>query len=85
MNLEQTAASMREQFPNAQPVDLQRQEKLLEKFRKVAFGGFGVVVVLVFLGLIYIILDRMIFSGIQPYAESFSSRSSCSPPSLLGM
>jgi hypothetical protein len=63
MNLEHSAASLLEQFPDAPRADLQREEKMLERFGNVAFGGFGVVVLLAIAGLIYWIVDKAILSG----------------------
>jgi hypothetical protein len=66
MNLEHSAASLLEQFPDAPRADLQREEKMLERFGTVAFGGFGVVVLLAIAGLIYWIVDKAILSGEGP-------------------
>lgn len=63
MNLEQSVASLLEQFPNGERLDLQRQEKRLEKFGKIAFGGFGVVVLAAIVGIIYTIFNSFILSG----------------------
>ncbi|MEQ1644854.1 MAG: hypothetical protein ABL959_15500, partial [Pyrinomonadaceae bacterium] len=60
MNLEGAAASLLEQFPDGQRTDLQREERNLERFGKVAFTGFGIVLFLGVLGLLYWIFDRMI-------------------------
>lgn len=66
MNLESSAASLLEQFPDAPRADLQREEKMLERFGNVAFGGFGVVILLAIAGLIYWIIDKAILSGEGP-------------------
>ncbi len=66
MNLEQAASSLLEQFPDRPRADLQREEKRLERFGTVAFGGFGVVVLLAIAGLIYWIIDKAILSGEGP-------------------
>lgn len=66
MNLERSAASLVEQFPDAPRADLQREERMLERFGTVAFGGFGVVVLLAIAGLIYWIVDKAILSGEGP-------------------
>lgn len=56
MNLEQTALSVREQSGDDVPADLTRQEKALAKFGTVAFTGFGVVICIAVLGIIYAIV-----------------------------
>lgn len=66
MNLEQSAASLVEQFPHGERLDLQKQEKLLAKFGTVAFGGFMVVIAIAIVSMIYYILVRMVLSGQQP-------------------
>jgi hypothetical protein len=68
MNLETIAKELFEQFPGGDRPDLDRREHRLEKFGQFAFGGFVVVVVVAVLGMIYAILDRMVFSGNQPLA-----------------
>lgn len=63
LNLQKSAESLLEQFPDAEKNTLQRQERLLEKFGNVAFGGFG----MVFLGgvgaMIYVIVTKFIIPG----------------------
>lgn len=71
MNLEETASSMLEQFPSGAVTALDRQEKALEKFGALAFGGFGVVGGAAVLALIYVILTKMILSRSQPVAGIF--------------
>lgn len=66
MNLEGTAASVLEQFPDGSRSDLQRQERNLERFGKVAFTGFGIVIGVAVLGMLYTVLDRFILSGDSP-------------------
>ncbi len=66
MNLEQATQSLLEQFPSGSRPDLDRREHRIEKFGQLAFGGFMVVVAIAVLGLIYTILDRMVFSGDNP-------------------
>src|SRR5687767_11865328 len=68
MNLEQSASSMLEQYPDGSRSDLQKQERSLEKFGSIAFGGFGIVIGLAVCGFIYMIVTRMILSGTQPVA-----------------
>ena len=66
MNLEQSAHSLLEQFPNKQRLDLQREEKMLERFGKVAFTGFGIVIGIAVLAMVYLIFEDMVLSGKQP-------------------
>lgn len=68
MNLEQTAIAMIEQFPTRPRQDVQRQERLLERFGNIAFGGFLIVVVLAIFGLLYTIITKLILNGSQPLA-----------------
>jgi hypothetical protein len=68
MNLEQSAASLLEQFPHGERLDLQKQEKQLAKFGTVAFGGFMVVVAIAIVSIIYYVLAKMVLSGEQPLA-----------------
>ena len=65
MNLEQSAHSLLEQFPNKQRLDLQREEKMLERFGKVAFMGFGIVIGIAILAMVYFIFEKMVLSGEQ--------------------
>ena len=67
MNLEGTAASLLEQYPDGSHSTLQRQERNLERFGAIAFTGFAVVIVIFVLGLLYAILTNMILTGTQPY------------------
>ncbi|MBK8467365.1 MAG: hypothetical protein IPL32_16235 [Chloracidobacterium sp.] len=55
MNLEETASSMLEQFPSGAVNALDRQEKALERFGALAFGGFWVVDGAAVVALIYVI------------------------------
>src|SRR5829696_2733811 len=66
MNLELVAQSLLEQFPAASHANLEGRERRLEKFGQVAFGGFIFVLVVAVLGMIYAVLDRMVFSGNNP-------------------
>ncbi len=66
LNLELSARSLKEQAPDIERADLQRQERALEKFGAVAFTGFGVVVALGFCALIFMILKNMVFGGVNP-------------------
>lgn len=53
MNLEQSATSLLEQFPGKERLDLKREEQLSEKFGKVAFTGFGIVIAIAIISFIY--------------------------------
>jgi hypothetical protein len=68
MNLEQTAASLLEQFPADQRTDVQKQERLLERFGRIAFGGFGLIVVVAIIGLIYTIITKFVLTGTNIWA-----------------
>lgn len=67
MNLEQSAASLREQYPDRNRVDLKRQEQRLERYGQIAFSGFGVVIALALIAFVYSIFTNMILSGSSPY------------------
>jgi ABC-type transport system involved in cytochrome bd biosynthesis fused ATPase/permease subunit len=67
MNLELSASSMLEQYPDGR-TDLQRQEHSLEAFGTLAVGGLVVIVGLAICGFIYLIVTRMILPGTQPIA-----------------
>ena len=68
MNLEQAAQSLLEQFPGGQSIDLARREQMLERFGKIAFGGFGIVLLLAVAGMIYTVIMKMVLAGEQPWA-----------------
>jgi MFS family permease len=63
MNLEQIASSLLEQFPAEGRANLQRQERALERFGQIAFGGFGVVIGIAILGIIYVIFTSMVLNN----------------------
>ncbi len=63
MNLEQTATSLLEQFPTADRANLQKQERMLESFGRIAFGGFGVVIATAVLAIIYLIITKLVLTG----------------------
>src|SRR6185503_10855001 len=63
MNLEPAAKSLLEQYPPGTSPDLDRREQRIETFGQIAFTGFMIVIGLAVLGLIYVILDKMVFSG----------------------
>jgi hypothetical protein len=68
MNLEPAAQSLLEQFPAGERPDLARREQRLERFGQVAFGGFGIVLLIAVVGIIYTIFTKMILVGEQPWA-----------------
>ena len=68
LNLEPAAQSLLEHVPTGKRADLDRCERRIEKFGQIAFTGFMIVIGLGVLGLIYSILDRMVFSGDNPLA-----------------
>ena len=68
MNLEQIAASLSEHFPARAEDDLELRSRRLERFGTFAFGGFGIVVGLAVLGIVYTIVTSFILSGNNPLA-----------------
>ena len=68
MNLESTAASLLDQFPDSERYELTKREQRLERFGQFAFGGFGIVLLIAIAGLIYTILTKMVLAGQQPLA-----------------
>jgi hypothetical protein len=68
MNLEQTATSLLEQFPTDQRPTIRKHEEMLDRFGRIVFGGFGVVVLAGIVGIIYAILTKMVFSGANFWA-----------------
>ena len=63
INLEKTAASLLEQIPNAQNANLLRNEKAIEKFGNFALGGFGLVILIAIVAIVYSIFEKMIWTG----------------------
>ena len=63
MNLEQTTTSLLEQFPTAQRANIQKQERMLERFGQITFAGFGLVILTAIGAMIYMILTKMVLSG----------------------
>src|SRR5262245_4836134 len=66
MNLEPAALSLREQFPDDPRADLQREERKLQRFGTVAFGGFAALIGVGMLGFIYMIVTEMVLTGNKP-------------------
>ena len=63
LNLEQTALSLLEQIPSAESAGLLKRQKNLEKFGNIAFGGFGIVLLMAVSAIIYLIFTKVILSG----------------------
>jgi len=63
LNLEKTAESMLEQIPSAESANLLKQERWLENFGNVAFGGFGLVLLAAVSAIIYTIFTKFILNG----------------------
>jgi hypothetical protein len=63
MNLTDIAASFLQQFPHEGTANIQKQERMLERFGQIAFGGFGVVVLAAVAGIIYWIVTKVILTG----------------------
>lgn len=63
MNLTDIASSYLLQFPQGAAADIKRQERMLESFGRIAFGGFGLVILTAIGAIIYLIVTRMILSG----------------------
>jgi hypothetical protein len=63
LNLTDIAASFLQQLPQGGSAGIQKQERMLERFGQVAFGGFGVVVLTAIAGIIYWIVTKVILTG----------------------
>lgn len=63
LNLEKTAESMLEQIPSAESAELLKRQKNLEKFGNIVFGGFGIVLLIGIIAIIYLIITKVILSG----------------------
>lgn len=66
LNLEQTALSLVEQATGEMAGKIELSQRKLDRFGKIAFGGFGVIVLAGIVGLIYTIIMKMVLSGTQP-------------------
>jgi hypothetical protein len=66
LNLEQISIAVLEQLPLDSPPDLDREQRLMEKFGAFAMTGFGIVLAIGIFSLIYVIIWKMIWSGTQP-------------------
>lgn len=65
MNLEETAASLSDQFGELANIS-RKCESFFTVLGKIGFGGFGAAVVIGVLWLIYTIVTKMIIGGTQP-------------------
>jgi len=63
MNLTDIAASFLQQFPHEGAANIQKQERMLERFGQIAFGGFGLVILAAVVGIIYWIVAKVILTG----------------------
>jgi len=63
MNLTDIAASFLQQLPQGGAANIRKQERMLERFGQIAFGGFGVVALTAIAGLIYWIVTKVILTG----------------------
>lgn len=63
LNLEKTAETLLEQIPSAENSKLLKRERNLEKFGNIAFGGFGIVLLIAVCAIIYLIITKVILSG----------------------
>ncbi len=63
MKLEEVSALLLEQFPAGTIAEIKKQEQRLERFGQIAFGGFGLVVLIAVIGIIYWILTKVVLSG----------------------
>jgi hypothetical protein len=66
MHFKDVALALAEQFADVPRSDLQKQERMLERFGDVAFTGLGVVVAIGIGAMLYAIVTKMILSGTQP-------------------
>lgn len=68
LNIESAAKSLLEQVPGSGRPDLARREQMLERFGQIAFGGFGIVLLVAIAGIIYTVFTKMVLEGGQPWA-----------------
>jgi len=66
MNLEQTALSVREQMGDEALLQIDAEQRKLERFGNVVFTGFGIVLIVGICALIGYVLQQMVFSGTRP-------------------
>jgi hypothetical protein len=63
LNLEKTAETLLEQIPSAESAKLLKRERNLQKFGSVVFGGFGLLLLIGIVAIIYLIITKVILSG----------------------
>lgn len=63
LKLEAISEALLEQIPSAASAGLLKRQRNLEKFGNIAFGGFGVVLLVLVLSIIYWIFTTVILSG----------------------
>lgn len=66
LNLAAVTESLLEQIPESEILDLKNRERRLERFGGVIFSVFAIIALAGVLGLIYAVLNKMIFSGNNP-------------------
>lgn len=71
LNLETVADSLREQIPERELANLKQAERRLDIYGSFVFKGFGTVVLIGVMALVYVILDTFVFSGRSPILGSF--------------
>lgn len=63
LKLDQIAADLLAQIPSAKSLELMRRERMLDKFGSIAFAGFGIVLLIGVISIIYLIITKMILTG----------------------
>ena len=63
MNLADVTFSYLQQFPDSAATSIQKQERRLERFGGIVFGGFGLVILTAIGAIIYWIVTKMILTG----------------------
>lgn len=65
LNLEQTALSLLQQIPSAESAKLLKHEQRVKNFGNFAVGSFGLAVFAAICGIVYMILTKMVLSGLN--------------------
>ncbi|MDQ3373466.1 MAG: zinc ribbon domain-containing protein, partial [Acidobacteriota bacterium] len=68
LNLEKSAESLIEQFPNAQNASLLKQSQLIEKFGIFALGGLGIVGSIALIAGFYVLVTKVLVTGTNVFA-----------------
>lgn len=63
LKLEVISEALLEQIPSAASAGLLKRQRNLEKFGNIAFGGFGIVLLIAVISIIYYIFTKIILSG----------------------